>query len=104
MTFRLAYRSDAPSSPTFRKLRQIGQEHLISIRGAYTHKSIGNQGVGGLNLPDVAANFDDREDLVALNYRSPITKKLFNLFRFYAARQHTPTTSVNPDPKITIGP
>jgi hypothetical protein len=82
--------------------RQIGQDYLISIRGAYTHKSIGNQGVGGLNLPAVAANFDDREDLVAFNFRGPITKRLFNLFRFYVARQHTPTTSVNRDPKIVV--
>jgi hypothetical protein len=82
--------------------RQIGQDYLISIRGAYTHKSIENQGVGGLNLPEVAANFDDREDLVAFNYRGPISKKLFNLFRFYVARQHTPTSSVNRDPKIVV--
>lgn len=82
--------------------RQIGREHLISIRGAYTHRSIANQGVGGFNLPEAAANFDDREDLVSFNYRGPITRKLFNLLRFYTARQHTPASSVNPGPKIVV--
>src|SRR5262249_51482520 len=52
---------------------QVGQEHLISIRGLYTHRSTENQGVGGFNLPDVAANFDDREDIVYFNHRGPIT-------------------------------
>jgi hypothetical protein len=82
--------------------RQIGREHLISIRGQYTHRSIQNQGVGGFNLPEVAANFDDREDIIYFNHRGPITKRLFNLFRFYAGRQHTPTSSVNPGAKIVV--
>ena len=69
---------------------------MISIRGLYTERTNQNQGVGGLNLPEVATNFDDREDILYFNHRGPITGKFYNLFRFLVARQHTPTTSVNP--------
>jgi TonB dependent receptor len=50
----------------------------------------------------VAANFEDREDLISFNYRGPISAKFFNLFRFYTARQHTSTTSVHPEPKVIV--
>ena len=82
--------------------RQIGEEHLISIRGLYTDKTINNQGVGGLNLPSAATNFEDREDIFYFNHRGPITGRFYNMFRFLAARQHTPTTSVNPEPKVVV--
>jgi hypothetical protein len=82
--------------------RQIGENHLISIRGLYTHRRIENQGVGGLNLSEVATNFDDREDIIYFNHRGPITGKFYNLFRVLVARQHTPTTSVNVAPKIVV--
>jgi hypothetical protein len=81
---------------------QIGQDHLISFRGLYSHRSIENQGAGGLTLPEEAANFEDREDIVFFNYRGPLTKKLYNLFRMFIGRQHTPTTSVNPGPKLVV--
>ena len=82
--------------------RQIGEQHLISIRGLYTDRTIRNQGVGGFNLPEVATNFSDREDVIYFNHRGPITGAFYNMFRFLVARQHTPTTSVNPDPKIVV--
>ena len=82
--------------------RLIGEDHLISIRGLYTDRAIDNQGVGGFNLPEVATNFEDREDIIYFNHRGPITGKFYNLFRFLVARQHTPTTSVNPGPKIMV--
>ena len=81
---------------------QIGDNHLISIRGLYTDQTIQNQGVGGLNLPEVATNFKDREDVIYFNHRGPIAGNFYNLFRFLVARQHTPTTSVNEGPKIIV--
>ena len=81
---------------------QIGESQLISIRGLYTHRTIENQGVGGFNLPEVAANFEDREDVIYFNHRGPVTRRLYNQFRFLVARQHTPTTSVNPGPRIVV--
>jgi hypothetical protein len=82
--------------------RAIGNDHLISIRGIYTDQTIQNQGVGGLVLPEAGANFEDREDVIYFNHRGSFTKRLFNQFRFLVARQHTPTVSVNPGPKIVV--
>ena len=81
---------------------QIGENHLISIRGVYTDRTIQNQGVGGLTLPEAGTNFEDREDLIFLNYTGTLTTKLLNQFRLLAARQHTFTTSINPSLKIAV--
>ena len=81
---------------------QVGANHLVSIRGVYTDRTIQNQGVGGFTLPEAGTNFEDREDLIFFNYTGSLTKKLLNQFRFLAARQHTPTTSINPGPKIVV--
>ena len=81
---------------------QISDSHLISIRGVYTDRTIQNQGVGGLTLPEAGANFEDREDLIFFNYTGSLTKKLLNQFRLLVARQHTPTTSINSGPKIVV--
>jgi len=82
--------------------RQIGENQIISIRGIYTDRTIQNQGAGGLTLAEAATNFEDREDIVYFNHRGPITGKFYNLFRFLVARQHTPTTSVNAEPKVIV--
>jgi hypothetical protein len=82
---------------------RIGETHLISLRGLYTDRSIANQGVGGFNLPEVAANFEDREDLFFLNHQGFITPKLLNQFRMLLfGRQHTTTRSLRPSPKIVV--
>jgi hypothetical protein len=81
---------------------QFSGDQLISIRGMYTDRTIRNQGVGGLTLPEAGTNFEDREDLVTFNHRGSITKKWFNQFRFYAARQHTPAKSINPGPNLVV--
>jgi len=81
---------------------QFGNDQLISFRGMYTDRTIQNQAVGGLTLPEAGTNFEDREDLITFNHRGAITKKCFNQFRFYAARQHTPTTSINPGPSMVV--
>lgn len=82
--------------------RQIGESQLISIRGLYTDRTTGNQGVGGFNLPEVAVNFQDREDIVYFNQRGPVTQRLYNQFRFLVARQHTPTESVKAGARIVV--
>lgn len=82
--------------------RQIGDHHLISIRGIYTDRTIQNQGVGGFTLPEAGANFEDREDVVYFNHSGSLTKNLLNQFRLLVAREYITTTSVNPDPKIVV--
>src|SRR5579863_2163094 len=82
---------------------QIGDNHLISIRGVYTDRTIQNQGVGGLTLPEAGANYEDREDIIYFNHSGLLTKKLLNQFRLLVAREHTSTESVHPDlPKIVV--
>jgi hypothetical protein len=80
----------------------FGNDQLISIRGLYTDRTIQNQGVGGLTLPEAGANFEDREDVLYFNHRGSLTKRLFNQFRFLVARQHTPTVSIHPGPRIVV--
>lgn len=82
--------------------RQIGDEHLLSIRGLYTERSIRNQGVGGFVLAEAGTNFEDREDIVYFNHRGPLSGRFYNLFRLLVARQYTPTNSVNPGPKVVV--
>src|SRR5712692_5754189 len=60
---------------------QFGENHLVSVRGVYTDRTIRNQGVGGITLPEAGANFEDREDLLFFNHRGLITRKLLNEFR-----------------------
>ena len=82
---------------------QIGATHTISLRGLYTDRTINNQGVGGFNLPEVAADFKDREDLFYFNHQGLITPNLLNQFRMLLfARQHTTTRSLRPGPKIVV--
>lgn len=82
--------------------RQIGDNQLISIRGVYTDRTIQGQGMGGLTLPEAGTNYEDREDIIYFNHSGLLTKKLLNQFRLLVAREHTPTTSVNPGPKIVV--
>jgi hypothetical protein len=81
---------------------QIGENHLLSIRGVYTDRTIRNQGVGGLTLPEAGTNFEDREDILFVNHNGLLTKKLLNQFRLLVAREHITTESINPDPKIVV--
>ena len=81
---------------------QIGENHLISIRGVYTDRTIQNQGVGGFTLPEAGTNFEDREDIIFFNHSGLFTKKLLNQFRLLVAREHMPTTSINPGPKVVV--
>ena len=82
--------------------RQLGDKHIISIRGVYTARTVANQGVGGFTLPEAGANLEDREDMIYFNHSGQLTKRLLNQFRLITARQHTPTTSINPGPKIVV--
>jgi hypothetical protein len=82
--------------------RQIGESHLVSIRGLYTDHTIQNQGVGGFTLAEAGANFEDREDIIYFNHSGFWTKRLLNQFRLFVARQHTLTESVNSGPKIVV--
>jgi hypothetical protein len=82
--------------------RQPSSRTTYSLRFQYHNQSIGNQGVGGTNLADIATNFHDREDQITFNEKTLFTSTVVNQFRMYVARQHTPTTSVQSAPQIIV--
>ena len=81
---------------------QIRDNDLISLRGVYTDRTVRNQGVGGFTLPEAGADYEDREDLLFFNYTSSWSKHWLQQFRTMAARQHTPTRSVNSEPRTAV--
>ena len=72
------------------------------MRFHYRNLNIRNQGIGGVNLPDVATNFRDREDQLFYTQKTAFSGTALNQFRILVARQHTPATSVSPGPKIIV--
>src|ERR1700682_2709575 len=82
--------------------RQIGENQLISVRGVYTDRTVRNQGVGGLALPEAGANFEDREDIIYFNHSGSLTKSLLNQFRLLVAREYASVESVSSSPKIVV--
>jgi hypothetical protein len=82
--------------------RQPSERTTYSLRFQYHNQSIRNQGVGGTNLPEVAANFHDREDQITYTQKTVFSNAIVNQFRMYVARQHTPTTSVQSAPQIVV--
>jgi hypothetical protein len=82
--------------------RQHSPETTYSIRFHYRSLKIQNQGVGGVNLPEVATNFRDREDQLFYTQKTAFSSSVVHQFRILVARQHTPTISVQPGPKVVV--
>jgi len=82
--------------------RQHSDQTTYSIRFHYRNLKIENQGVGGVTLPEAATNFQDREDQLFYTQKTAFSSTIVNQFRILVARQHTPTISVQSDPKIIV--
>ena len=82
--------------------RQHSPETTYSIRFHFRSLKIQNQGVGGVNLPEVAANFRDREEQLFYTQKTAFSSSVVHQFRILVARQHTPTISLNPGPRIVV--
>jgi hypothetical protein len=82
--------------------RQHSPQTTYSIRFHYRNLNIQNQGVGGVNLPEVATDFHDREDQIFYTQKTAFSSAVVHQFRILVARQHTPTTSVQRGPKIIV--
>src|SRR5438093_5184066 len=82
--------------------RQYSDKTTYSIRFHYRNLKVNNQGIGGVNLPEVAANFHDREDQLFYTQKTAFSDAIVNQFRILIARQHTPTMSVQSAPKIIV--
>ena len=82
--------------------RQHSPETTYSVRFHYRSLKIQNQGVGGVNLPEVGANFRDREDQLFYTQKTAFSNSVVHQFRILVARQHTPTMSVLSAPRIVV--
>jgi len=82
--------------------RQHSERTTYSLRFHYRNLSIRNQGIGGVNLPEVATDFHDREDQLFYTQKTAFSNAVVNQFRILVARQHTPTVSVQAGPKIIV--
>ncbi len=82
--------------------RQHSDKTTYSVRFHYRNLKIQNQGVGGVTLPEAATNFHDREDQLFYTQKTAFSNAIVNQFRLLIARQHTPTMSVQSEPKIIV--
>src|SRR5262249_21977105 len=82
--------------------RQHSEKTTYSVRFHYRNLKIRNQGVGGVNLPEVAADFYDREDQLFYTQKTAFSNAVVNQFRLLVARQHTPTRGVQSGAKIVV--
>lgn len=85
-----------------RLTRQMSEKSTFSVTYSYEDESVGNQGVGEFNLPEVAANFKNHEDLLRFNHNWIISPKLVNQINFLLGRYDAPTLSVNQAQRIVV--
>ncbi len=82
---------------------QVGDKTTFSIRYEHTFDSSRNGGVGGFNLPEVAADSTGREHQVYFAHRRIISPKLINEFTLRAGSDQGSTRSVRPGiPRIVV--
>jgi hypothetical protein len=81
---------------------QLGPKNTISLRYESLDQYRKNQNVGGVNLPEVATNFRNREDSFTYTQTTTFTPKLINEFRILFGKERQPTRSVQTGPKIVV--
>ncbi len=82
---------------------QVGAKTTYSIRYEHTFDSAENGGVGGFNLPEVAANSTGREHQIYFSHRRIISPKLINEFIVRAGHDSGSTRSLRLDiPRIVV--
>ena len=82
--------------------RQFGKSQTVSLTYEYIDRSARNQGVGGFTLPEAATNWHFREDNLIFSHRTVFSASVVNMFSIRFGRYYSPTTSVNPGPKIVV--
>lgn len=88
---------------SFRVNHQVGEKTTYSIRFDFTADSSRNNGAGGFNLPEVAANSTDGEHQIFFTHRQIISPELINELTLRAGREYSVTRSVRPGiPKLVV--
>jgi len=85
-----------------RVTRQMTGKSTFSAVYSYEDENVSNQGVGGFNLPEVATNFKNHEDLLRFNHNWIISPKLVHQISVLLGRYDTPTVSVNQAQRIIV--
>ncbi|HEY7180943.1 MAG TPA: TonB-dependent receptor, partial [Blastocatellia bacterium] len=88
---------------SFRVNHQIGANTTLGLRLEITEDSSGNAGVGGFNLPEVAANSRGGEHHLFFSLRQILSPKLVNELTGRVGHEYGRTRSVHPDiPKLIV--
>jgi outer membrane receptor protein involved in Fe transport len=95
-------RKDRDLDFSVRLTRQVSEKSTLSATYSYEQESGDNQGVGGFNLPEVATNFKNHEDLLRFNHNWVVSPKLVNQISVLFGRYDTPTVSVNQARRIVV--
>jgi hypothetical protein len=85
-----------------RLARQMTDKSTFSVLYSYEDENSRNLGVGGFNLPEVAMNSANHEDLLRFNHNWIISSKLVNQINFLLGRYDAPTTSLQGAPRIVV--
>jgi hypothetical protein len=81
---------------------QFGKRNTVSLRYEALDQYDRNQGVGGVNLPEVARNLRNREDSFTYTQSTTFTPKLVNDFRILFGKEYQPIRSINPGAKTVV--
>lgn len=81
---------------SFRLNHQANKNTILSIRYEYTFDSTGNDGVGGFNLSEVAADSRGREHELYFNLRRIISTNLVNEFTMRLNSERESVRSIRP--------
>ncbi len=88
---------------SFRVNHQIGKNTTLSLRLEITEDSSGNAGVGGFNLPEVAANSRGGEHHLFFSLRQILSPKLVNELTGRVGHEYSRTRSLHPGiPKLIV--
>ncbi|HKQ75091.1 MAG TPA: carboxypeptidase regulatory-like domain-containing protein [Blastocatellia bacterium] len=79
---------------SFRVNHQIGEKTTYSIRFEFTEDSSRNNGVGGFNLPEAAADSRDGEHHIFITHRRIISPKLINEITLRAGHEYGGSRSI----------
>jgi outer membrane receptor protein involved in Fe transport len=82
--------------------RQQGESHTVSLRFSHQHHSVHNQGVGGINLPEVARDTSEQEDDLTYSQQTIVSPSLLHEFRLMVGVEREPFVSLTNQPKIVV--
>jgi hypothetical protein len=82
--------------------RQQGEKHTISLRFSHQQRSVHNQGVGGVNLPEVGRDTSEREDDLTYSQQTIVAPTLLHEFRLMVGVEREPFVSLSNQPRIVV--